>query len=218
MGEAIAINFLGWNAWCQGGAELATAIIRHEEALISYRSLGNRAMLAMCLGDLALATIEQGDSERAMQYAREGLAIARDVDLVHFIGYTLSLVGLAASEQGDTSTGRAYLIEALRTFLELRKADGSMNVLFFFAKLLLKENEASVDAALRSQKRTQAMELLETVVRHPATWQPIRDRAHRLLNELELDLPEDATRDLTPDWQSVARRLIHDATISSAMV
>jgi tetratricopeptide (TPR) repeat protein len=93
MGEAIAVNFLGWDAWCQGGAELETAIARHEEALISYRALGNRAMLAMCLGDLALATVEQGDSERAMQYAREGLAIARDVNLVHFIGYTLSSWG-----------------------------------------------------------------------------------------------------------------------------
>lgn len=211
MGEAIAINFLGWDAWCQGGAELATAISRHEEALITYRALGNRAMLAMCLGDLALATIEQGDSERALQYAREGLTIARDVDLVHFIGYTLALVGLAASEQGDSSTGRAHLLEALRTFLELQKADGCMNVFFFFAKLLLKESGAADDATLKSQKRAQAMELLSTVVRHRATWQPIKDRTKRLITELASELPGGAAHEPIPDWQMLAKRLISDS-------
>jgi tetratricopeptide (TPR) repeat protein len=216
LGEAITISFLGWDAWCQGGTELATAIAYHEEALVAYRALGNRAMLAMCLGDLALATIEQGDSERAMQYAREGLAVARDVNLVHFIGYNLSLVGLAAGEQGDLPTAREYLIEALQTFLILGKEDSSMNVLFFFARLLLKESDAEREADVKSGKRALALELLSMVIQSHATWQPMRDRADHLLAELASELTDRATPNPLPNWQTIAQQLINEASTKEA--
>jgi hypothetical protein len=103
------------------------------------------------------------------------------------------------------------LIEALQIFLKLQKADGAMNVFFFFAKLLLRESEAAEDEVLRLQKCAQAIDLLHTVVRHPATWQPIRDRARRLTTELEVELPDSATYEPMPDWQSLAQRLISDS-------
>lgn len=176
LGVAVNVNFLGWAAWCVGGARLPEASAYHEKALVTFREFGHRQRLAMCLGDLALATLELGDCERAIRYAREGLAVAREIGVIHLMSYNLTILGAAASEQGDKESGRKHLAEALQTSLQARKVDSVMNVLYFFARLLLHDDPSA-------RKQTRALELLSLVVHHPATWQPIRDRASRLRDE-----------------------------------
>ena len=67
-----------------------------------------------------------------------------------------------------------------------------MNIVFYFAMLLMKESHgAASPEPFDPQKKTKALELLATVISHPATWQPIKDRATRLQAQLEADLPRE---------------------------
>jgi DNA-binding SARP family transcriptional activator len=209
LGATVTREFLGWVAWCEGGPRLPEAIAHYETALATFREFGHRQWLAMCLGDLALATTELGQPELAMRYGREGLAMAQEIGVQHLVAYTQSVTGAAAAALGDLAASRQHLMQALHTSLGQQKQDSVMNVLYFLARLLLQESEAASQAA-QAQPRAQARELLVLVCQHPATWQAIRDRAGRMLAELPPAPPGFAAPDPLPDWPSLTHRLARD--------
>ncbi|MBI1877996.1 MAG: tetratricopeptide repeat protein [Chloroflexi bacterium] len=189
-GVAVSVNQLGWVAWCFGGTRLSEAIDHYQKALPMYREIGNRTGISRSCGDLALATGESGDYELAIQYGREGLAVAKEIGFIHLIIHNLYGLGAAACGLGDLQTSRNYLTEALQLGWKTRILHQVMNVLFYFAALLVKESHCAASLEpFDPQKKTKALELLALVIGQPATWQTIKDRAARLQAQLEADLP-----------------------------
>jgi tetratricopeptide (TPR) repeat protein len=193
---------LGWVAFF-GGIHLSEAFEHYHKALAMFREHGYRLGISQCCGDLALVTGESGDYELAMQYGREGLAKAREIRFNNVIIYNLCGLGAAACGLGDLQTSRNYLTEALLLGWETRILGQLMNALFYFAALLVKEsNLAASTEPSDLQKKTRALELLAIVLGHPATWQPIKDRAARLQAEIEAGLARDNTTTATAPGQS----------------
>jgi tetratricopeptide (TPR) repeat protein len=189
-GVAISLGYLGWVAWCMGGSGLSEAIDQYQKALAIYRQIGARMDISTSCGDLAVAIGESGNYELAIQYGLEGLAVAKEISEIRYITYNLYGLGAATCSLGHLQAGRNYLTEALHLAWEAQHIDNIINILFYFATLLVKESHGAASPELFDpQKKTKALELLALVIGHPAPWQPIKDRAARLLAELEADLP-----------------------------
>jgi predicted ATPase len=192
FGIALAIQFLGWVAFCEGGQRLVEALALYKQALAVYRQIGHRNLLAMSLGDYALAASEVGDAATAFRCAEEGLAITEEIDHRALMSYNLNCLGAAACGLNDLEASRRYLLRALQISAALQIPDSAALTLYLFAQLLLKEGERSdLPASEKLQKQGQAVELLALVINQPATWQLIRDRAQRVLAELLESLPAD---------------------------
>ncbi len=193
-GVALSLNLLGWVVYCIGGFVMDATIDQYQQALTIYRELGDRKDIAMSCGDLGLAACELGNYEQAVQYGREGLKTAQEIGINAFVIYNLYILGAAACGQGDFQASRNYLLQALKMARETENHAHAMNILFFFASLLLKEshNAAGPEPSGHPQ-RFKALELLAFVIARPETWQPIRDRAARLLAEAEAELAGDLT-------------------------
>ncbi|MBI1878058.1 MAG: tetratricopeptide repeat protein [Chloroflexi bacterium] len=187
---AASLQYLGWVAWCRDGSGLNEAIDHYQKALTIYRQIGDRTGISFCYADLALAISELGNYELASQYGREALAMAKEMGDIHFIIHNLYTLGTTACGLDDLQTSRTYLTEALHLAWETRLLYLAMSILYFFAMLLVKESHGAVGVEpFDPQKKTKALELLAMVIGHPATWQPIKDRAARLQAELETELP-----------------------------
>jgi hypothetical protein len=87
---------------------------------------------------------------------------------------------------------RKYLVKSLQIAWEAQIPDNTLNALFYFAMLLVKESVAiSVPDSVKSRYTARALELLALIIHHPAAWQAIKDRATSLKVELEAALPAD---------------------------
>jgi tetratricopeptide (TPR) repeat protein len=189
-GVAVSLGFLGWVAWCMGESGLSQAIDYYQKALTIYRQIGYRTGISVSCGDLAVAIGESGNYELAIQFGLEGLAVAKEIGEIRYITYNLYSLGAATCGLGNFQASRNYLTEALHLAWEAQHIDNIMNILFYFATLLVKESDmAASPEPFDLQKRTTVLELLAIVIGHPAPWQPIKDRAARLQAQLEADLP-----------------------------
>jgi tetratricopeptide (TPR) repeat protein len=190
QGVAISLDCLGWVAYCLGGSGLGQASDHYQKALAIFRQIGDRKNISAVLGDLALATGDAGNYELAILYGREGLAVAKEINDIHFIIHNLFVLVVVTCSLGDLQASRTYLTEALQLGWESQKVSGEPRILFGFARLLMKESDmAASHEQVANQKRAKAIELLVVVTNHPATWQLYRDKAAFLLAELEAELP-----------------------------
>jgi hypothetical protein len=193
FGIALATNFLGWVAYCEGGARLAEAAALYMRALASWRHIGHRYFIAMCLGDSALVAYEQGDCAQARHFAQEGLAIAEELKHADLTSYNLSALGAASSGLGEWAASRRYLFRSLQIAYQLHIPDNVALMLYFLALLFVEESKFAVpSAAEQAEKQLQALELLAFIIKHPATWQVARDRAERVQADLVVRLPVEA--------------------------
>jgi predicted ATPase len=189
-GVAVSLGFLGWVAWCTGESGLSQAIAYYQKALTICRQIGYRTGISVSCGDLAVAIGESRNYELAIQYGLEGLAVAKEIGEIRYITYNLYALGTATCGLGNLQASRNYLTEALQLAWEAQHIDNIMNILFYFATLLVKESHGAASPELFDlQKKTKALELLALVIGHPAPWQPIKDRAARLQAQLEAELP-----------------------------
>jgi predicted ATPase/DNA-binding XRE family transcriptional regulator len=189
-GVAVSRGFLGWVAWCMGESGLSQAIAHYQKALTICRQIGYRTGISVNCGDLAVALGEFRNYDLAIQYGLEGLAVAKEIGEIRYITYNLYGLGAATCGLGNLQASRIYLAEALHLAWKAQHIDNIMNILFYFATLLVKESHGRAGPELFDpQKKTKALELLAMVIGHPAPWQPIKDRAARLQAQLEAELP-----------------------------
>jgi hypothetical protein len=93
---------------------------------------------------------------------------------------------------GNFRGARAYLLEGLKT----SRLPVALDALVSWATLLKEEADrrsadvpASQAAPANQAQKQQAVEILSLVLNHPAAAQPYKDKAVRLLAELEAELP-----------------------------
>ena len=193
-GQASALEHLGWVAFCMGGPKLAEAQRYEEAGLVLARKTGSRIQITSILGYLALATNELGDFSKALQYAQEGLTIARILNSPLNVACHLVCQGEAALGLGDLAAGRTHLLEALRITYEVQLLPQLLTASFYFARLLLAESTPQDPPAVIAAGRAgqlQALQLLHLVAGHPAAWHGFKARAQPHLAALQKTLPPD---------------------------
>lgn len=188
-GLALVLGGPAWVAIGLGGDRLALAKPLAEQSLAIWREIGDRLRTVVRLnqlGQLAIALEEYGE---AQQYYREALVIAREIGQAGL--WALGGLGEAVCGLGDLLAARQYLLETLKTAITGEKAhDGTfLYTLLRWAIFLAKESALLEGKPDCTAKKVRAVELLALVRHHPASWQVFRDRAVRLLAELEAGLP-----------------------------
>lgn len=202
-GIGLATQFLGWVAFCEGGERLADALSLYEQATAIYRRIGYGNLLAMVLGDYALAAVELGKYDAAFRSAEEGLALMEELGHHNIACYNLNGLGAAACGLDDLVASRRHLLRSLQIAYEAQIVDHASVALLWLARLLVKEAHAGESEVACIQKETEALALLAWVIHQPATWQPIRDRAGQTEAELVERLPPekvDAARAQGRQW------------------
>jgi len=91
----------------------AEAKTLYEEALTTYRELGDRDGIGYALRSLANVVLAQGDFSTARTLYEESLEIARELGDFHTVGGLLGAIGEVAGEQGDYTAARKLLEECL---------------------------------------------------------------------------------------------------------
>lgn len=209
--SAIALHWLGDIAAAKGAHDRATEC--YEESLSIYQSHRNDwgiSRAAVSLGELhhrtgsleqARTLLEQGVEaaerlespealifgwvrlgrthaqagkfEQAIDRFEEALEKAREIEDRRQVINSLMRLGEVSSEMNDHTMARHHFHEALDSALEFGSPPLLADVCLRVSRLLLQE-----------ERQEQAVKLLAMVAQHPATEEPIRERAHRELAQL----------------------------------
>ncbi len=213
FGRAMAVGGLGLVAWGRGGARLSEAKQLFEESLTLCRETGHHFEVIYRLGTLGYITNSMGRYEEAPRYFQEALDTARQLGYKAEVSWILAGLGEASLGLENYLAARNYLLEALETTSGTAYA---LPALISWAMLL--EKEADVPAAgvvagpevlANHEPKQRAAAILSLVINHPATWQVYRDKADRLLAELEAELP--------PEVFAAARRRGQAKTVDAVV-
>jgi tetratricopeptide (TPR) repeat protein len=176
-------SWIGGSWSCLG--EIAIVLGRYEDAAQHFqRSLaiaeetGKSAMRVGSLGGQGRLALALGQYDRAKGLFEAGLANARNIDLRLTVQIGL---GHAVCALGETQQATECFRRALGSAMAAHRPPAALSALVGVASLLAKEGNGNL-----------AAELLALALHSPATRQIDRDRAQRLLAELESELPPDA--------------------------
>ncbi len=145
VSEAAVSVLVAANALARDRNRIAAAAGLAEEALEVALQLGSAELIAACQHELAIDLLAMGDMRRARDLWEESLFHRRQIgDLV---GVTQVLNGLSAValEEGDTVSGRAYLLEALEVARELGAEESIGGTLINLVALSLEHDGEAID-------------------------------------------------------------------------
>lgn len=188
-GSAMAQGGIALVLWAMPAGKQAEAGDYFEKSLHTCRAIGHQGQVAGRLAGLARIANDLEEYEKAQQLAHEGLTLAHEVGSPVYLSHILYSLGQAAYETGALRSARDYLMEALRLSAETGLLANLAIALFHYAALLIKESVQQPGQAI--DKQTTALELLQLVQNHPATWHIYKTRAATRLAELAAQLPPD---------------------------
>jgi predicted ATPase/class 3 adenylate cyclase len=117
--EAFSLAFLGVNTATQGNIGEGTPLM--EQALAIYRSLGDKIGQA---GTTEWLSVNNNDLERALAYARESLALAREMGDLSGLVPRLCMLSRLTYWMGDLTSPSAWLEEARSISRQLNDQTG----------------------------------------------------------------------------------------------
>jgi tetratricopeptide (TPR) repeat protein len=137
--RARALFWLGtFRSW-QG--DLDTAEPPHEESVVLFRELGDRAGLAEALSTYGILFVMRGDHERAAPVLEESLAVSRELRNTWHIAQSILFLGILAYSQGYIQQASTLWEESLA----LHRADANTwligIVLAFLAMAALEQSD-----------------------------------------------------------------------------
>ncbi|WP_420640747.1 ATP-binding protein [Candidatus Leptofilum sp.] len=177
-GMARAISGLGIVAWGVGGERLQEARQLIAESVRINRAIGHRLEVARRLGYLGAVANSLADFAAAEQIHTEALTIAREIGFSFGEPWSLVGLGMAAAGRGDGQTAQTYFHEALEQAIQAHNMPIVLDALLSLAELMARQNQ-----------KADAVAVVTAVRHHPAIWQIIKERAARLLTQLEPELP-----------------------------
>lgn len=146
----------------------------YEAALALHQELNEAWAIAICLEGLALVAIEQGEYEQASRLAHAALQHATSIGYAGITASCQNTIGRIACELGNYAEAERCHRQAIRTARATQQAPLVLDGLIGIAALRAK-----------TERLDAAVELLAFAINHPATIACARDRAARLLAELE---------------------------------
>jgi len=151
--EALSLAFLGVFMATQGNIGEGTPLM--EQALTIYRSLGNKIGQA---GTTEWLSVNNNDLERALAYAKESLALAREMGDLSGMVPRLCMLSRLTYWKGDLTSPSAWLEEALSISRQLGDQAREAEILSAFGILTYwqgdygKANTYYEEAILLSEK------------------------------------------------------------------
>ncbi len=196
---ALHLNNLGTTHHLQENRSAAQSY--YAESLALCREIGDQVGEAFALSNLGEAAFELGKHAYAEQAYTSSLAIARTLDDTTMIAVCLNNLGEIAHRRGDQRGARAYFAEALRQAIDAEQWMQATKTMV---------NAAALLAA--SRQSTSAAAMLAQLSRHPASEQSNRDKATRLLAQLETVAPLGACQADAPPLEVMAQTLLTQLT------
>jgi len=182
LGMALAIGGLGLVAWREGGVALNEAKQFFEESLALCREIGHQSHVHTRLVTLGHISNSLGRYKEAEGYFQEAWELSKQLGRKAEVSMMVAGLGVTALGLGDFEAARRYLLEALKT----PRVPIALEALVTWATLLKQEADRQGNEGGQKQ---QAAEILSLALDHPALVQMYKDRAARLLAELEAELP-----------------------------
>jgi hypothetical protein len=177
-------------AWTKGRSAAAEAFSLVERSLQICREIEHRPHQATRLALLAQFCNDAEDYVGAQQYAHEGLTIAETLNSPWILIGNLHCLAETAYYQGDFAASREYLDNTCRLALDADLVPQLLIGLFHYATSLQIESELGALPVDRSfDQQVEAVEFLQRVHDHPATWAIYRQRAAQRLAELKAKWP-----------------------------
>ncbi len=190
LGQSLALGGMGMVAWAEGRSGAAEAFSLVERSLQICREIEHRPHQATRLALLAQFCNDAEDYVGAEQYAREGLTIAETLNSPSILIGNLHCLAESAYYRGDFDGSRRYLDNTCRLALDAGLVPQLLIGLFHYATSLQIESELGTLAEDRSVgQQVEAVEFLQRVHDHPATWAIYRQRAGQRLAELRAKWP-----------------------------
>jgi tetratricopeptide (TPR) repeat protein len=177
-GIAHSLEFLAQAVF--GLAEYEKAKQLWYEGLAIHKEIGNLRGVVGVLADLGEAALVLGEYEEAARLAQQSLALHKKLDDRFGIAWSLRVLGNAACGLGDLEGARKHLCQALEKAVMVRWTSVTLLALVGIGALLAAEGE-----------KERALELTALILHHPLSWRWTKDRAARLVAELESELPHD---------------------------
>lgn len=185
----------------QGRSDEAQRLL--EEGLVISREMGDRWGIASCLSRLGLELNRLGDTtgpdrlkavppasasrrQKAKQLLQESIGLFREIGENWGLAKALDRLGQTNLALGEPALAGQQLQEALQIASDNQLTPVTLDILMSLAELRLQL--APTSAALTGEK-TVVLELLTLILNHPASQQPTKDRAARLLSQIEAHLP-----------------------------
>jgi predicted ATPase len=175
-GVATALVNLGFIALGQGRYRAVKPL--EQEALAIFRQIGYPLGAAVALNNWGVACSNLEEYVEARPLLEECLAICRELGHRHTAAHTLGTLGGVAGALGDHNAAWQYAREGLQMAQEIASQSAMLYGLYGAAALLARQDEPE-----------RAVEVAALVYHHPATNRETKDRAGRLLAQLERSLP-----------------------------
>ena len=172
---ARTLNYLGYMLCRAGHPDEAQPLLW--ESLALARDLGDQGLIPYILGSLGQAAYALGDYAEAEQRSQASLGQAVDLGDRMLMTYNLLRLGETECGQGNYAAAQDYFKQGLRTAMEIAALPLALAALIGLA-----------DVRAHGGDPLAAAELVAHSLRHPATEQPDRRRAERLLAALVADL------------------------------
>jgi predicted ATPase/DNA-binding SARP family transcriptional activator/Tfp pilus assembly protein PilF len=161
------------------------AQLYYQESLEICHEIGDRSGRAIALSNLGEVAHVLGSDHEALEHYQEALSIGRDIQDQWTILACLNNLGEIACVLEDYSAARSYFAEALEIATQTQLVTMLLKILVNLAVFFAKQGQTD-----------QAAALLVRACDHPASEQATREKAKRLLDELDLVLPDSAPRPL----------------------
>jgi tetratricopeptide (TPR) repeat protein len=192
VGTAFALGELSWLIWATGGAQSAEAESQARQSLELARKVGYRLQIAYRLAQLAQFANDRRDDAEAERFAREGLAVATALNIPHFISQNLCMLAESAYQRREFAQARSALARAGQTAAAAGLYSRVLLTLYHAAILLwLATNQhEDLDPPERTEQQAQVLRWLELVVRHPASWSVIKEKASRQIAFVRAQAPQ----------------------------
>jgi len=183
----MSLGFLG-DIVIQMG-QLAEAKQLLQESLAITRALGDRWSMALCLNQLGVVNFLTGEATwaEAKQLHQESLAISKELGEKYFSAVSLNHLGRVQYALGEGQEATQSFMTALRMAIESQAAPIALDTLLGLATPLVHPEVGVTEVALTLKEK--ALKWLTLVLSHPASRHDTKDRAARLLAELESHLP-----------------------------
>ena len=149
---------------------------------------GDRYMVGIAFRNFGDTAFALGEYEEAKECYQDALVHYKDVSRDEGIAYSLDCLGNVALAMGDYPEAKRYYQQALKIPIDIRTVRASLDVLVGLATLLA-HTERGVREGNAALLVERASELVALVLHHPASVKETRERAQRLLDELQAELP-----------------------------
>jgi predicted ATPase/DNA-binding SARP family transcriptional activator len=176
-GEAYALNDLAMLTHSRGDTEAASELCRQSEAL--FRSIQDSRGLAFAAHHLGIFALAAGDLTASRVHHRRALALRTESEDEWGVAASLLNLGLVERRDGNLDEAESLLIEALRSARQAWVLPVVLEVLVELAAVQIDRGATQRPA-----------EILAAVAQETAAGWQIRQRAERLVAELERVLPE----------------------------